>query len=152
MTTTMKTYNSNLPEFKLKKTTTDFRNVKITTSKDGADYIRQFFSDDLEIYESFFLLLLNRANNTIGYAKISQGGCVGTVVDIKLIAKFALESLAQQVIVCHNHPSGNTQPSDADKNITQKIVNTLNLFDCKVIDHIILTKDSHFSFADEGLV
>lgn len=95
---------------------------------------------------------MNRSNNTIGYAKISQGGVAGTVVDVKIIAKYAIDTLASSVILAHNHPSGNTQPSRADKDITQKIKDSLKLFDISVLDHIILTEDEYFSFADEGLI
>ena len=148
----MKPYQTTFPELTIKKNKSDFVSVKISTSKNAVDCMRQFFGDDLEIYESFFMLLLNRANKTVAYVKISQGGCVGTVVDTMLIAKYAIDSLAQSVILCHNHPSGNTEPSDADKHITDKIKQTLSLFECKVIDHIILTADSFYSFADEGLL
>lgn len=148
----MKTYKSKLSHLSLKVNDSPFNKVKLTSSKDAVSVIRQFFSDDIEIYESFFILLLNRANNTIGYAKISQGGCAGTVVDIKIIAKYCIDSLAQSVILCHNHPSGSLTPSNEDKNITVNIKNTLLIFDCKVIDHIILTKDSFYSFTDNGLL
>jgi DNA repair protein RadC len=144
----MKTYNSTLPRIELKKIHSDFKNVQIHNSKDSSDYIRQFFSTDLEIYESFFLLLLNRSNRTIGYVKISQGGCVGTIVDVKIIAKYCIESLAQGVILCHNHPSGNTSPSESDIAITKNIKTVLALFECQVLDHIILTDDNFYSMAD----
>jgi DNA repair protein RadC len=148
----MKTYQENTPEITLKMNKTDFPKVKITGSKDAIGFIRQFYSDDLEIYESFFILLLNRANSTIGYAKISQGGLAGTVVDPIIVAKYAIDSLSKSVILCHNHPSGNTMPSDADKQITNKIKNTLTLFDCTVLDHIILASDSYYSFSDECIL
>lgn len=101
-----------------------------------------------------FLLLLNNSNNTLGYVKISQGGITGTVVDIRIIAKYAIESLATAVILCHNHPSGNLKPSEADKILTTKVYKGLELLDIKVLDHIILVPDSeeYFSFADEGLM
>ena len=95
-------------------------------------------------------MLLNRANNTTGFAKISQGGTAGTVVDIKIIAKYAVDSLSSSVIICHNHPSGNKQPSDADLNITRKIKDALLLLDIKLVDHIIITENDFFSFADNG--
>ena len=87
---------------------------------------------------------------TTGFAKISQGGTAGTVVDIKIIAKYAVDSLSTSVIICHNHPSGNKQPSDADLNITRKIKDALLLLDIKLIDHIIITENDFFSFADNG--
>ena len=83
----MKTYISNIPEITLRRIPTDFKKVKIKSSKEAEQFARQFYFDDLTIYESFFLILLNSCNNTIGYVKISQGGVAGTVVDIKLIAK-----------------------------------------------------------------
>jgi DNA repair protein RadC len=148
----MKKYKSTINLISLKLEHSEFLKTKITCSKDTADYVRQFYFDDLQIYESMFLVLLNRANITIGYVKISQGGITGTVVDVRIIAKYAIEALASSVIICHNHPSGNTQPSDADKRITLQIKETLKIFDCAILDHIILTADSYLSMADEGLL
>jgi len=148
----MKTYKKLLTGLELKRVPTDIQCAKIQSSQDGVDFIRQFYFDDLEIYESFFILLLNRANNTIAYAKISQGGVVGTVVDPKILCKYVVESLASSVILAHNHPSGNKQPSDSDRMLTKKIAEALKLLDSTVLDHVILTKDSYFSFADEGLL
>lgn len=149
---TMKTYKSNISELTLKRTKKDFKKVQIKSSKDAANFARQFYHEDLTIYESFFLILVNSANNTIGYVKISQGGVKGTAVDPQLIAKFAVDTLATGVILVHNHPSGSTNPSNADKKLTKKIVQTLNIFDCITLDHIILTEDDYFSFTDNGLI
>lgn len=146
------TYNSTTKVFELKKSNSIFKNQKITCSGDAYNFIKQFYHDDIEIYESFFILLLNNANNTIGYAKISQGGVAATYVDVKIVAKYAIESLATSVILAHNHPSGTLRPSEADKNITKKISEVLGLFDCKVFDHIILTSESYLSFADDRLI
>jgi DNA repair protein RadC len=140
------------PLYELKKIQTDFPKVKITNSKISADFIKQFYNNDIEIFESFFVLLLNQANLTIGYAKISQGGITGTVVDVRLIAKYTVDSLATQVIIAHNHPTGNLLPSQADIEITKKIKQTLNIFDVNLLDHLILTADSYYSFADEGKI
>ncbi len=141
-----------IPEYTLGKKASVFEKVKMKKSKDIEKYIRQFYSDDIEIYESFFLLLLNRANETIGYAKISQGGITGTVVDVKILLKYVVDSLASGVVVCHNHPSGNLRPSSQDIDITNKIKETLNLLDSQLIDHIILTSESYYSFSDNGLL
>ena len=150
----MKTYKSTIDRIKLVKESSDFPKAQINSSKDINEYIRQFYFEDIEIYESVFIVLLNTKNTTTGYVKISQGGTAGTVVDIKLIAKYALESLAASIILCHNHPSGNTTPSNEDKNITDKVKNGLNLIDVKLLDHIIISpeKDKYFSFADDGLL
>lgn len=148
----MKTYKQTAKRFEIRANKTDFQKVQIKQSKDSVDFIRQFYFDDIEIYESFFLLLLNRANNTIGYTKISQGGIAGTVVDMSIVAKYAIDTLASNVILCHNHPSGNLTPSQADKQLTEKVKQGLKLFDINVLDHVILTSDKYYSFADEGLL
>ena len=137
-------------KFDLKATDSEFTKVKITSSESAEKFIRQFYGDDLEIFESFFILLLNRANETIGYAKISQGGIVGTVVDKKILLKYVVESLASGIILAHNHPSGNTNPSQADLNITKDLQQLCKLVDSEILDHVILTTDSFYSFADNG--
>jgi DNA repair protein RadC len=136
--------------YELKKIQSEFPKKKINSSKDAADFIRQFYQDDIEIFESSFILLLNQSNTTVGYAKISQGGITGTVVDPRIVAKYAVESLSPYVILAHNHPSGNLKASEADKTITDKIKNGLKLLDIKLLDHIILTRESYYSLADEG--
>lgn len=138
--------------FTLAKGKAKFQNTKIFDSRTSANYIRQFFGEDIEIYESCFILLLNRSNTTIGYAKISQGGICGTIVDVKIICKYAIDCLASTAILCHNHPSGSLKPSTADRDITAKAKAALDLVDCQLIDHIILSSEGYFSFADEGLI
>jgi DNA repair protein RadC len=136
------------PLFTLKKVQSEFPSVEIRESKQSADFIRQFYFEDINVFESFFILTLSRRNETTGYAKISQGGVSSTFVDIKLIAKYAVENLASGVILAHNHPSGNLRPSEQDFEITNKIVKALDLLDIKVLDHIILTESDYFSFRD----
>ena len=148
----MKQYKANCPSLRLVKEPSELMKIKVVSSKDAADYVRQFWGDDIEQYESMFLLLLNQANNTIGWVKLSQGGLTGTICDPIIVAKYAIESLAKGVILVHNHPSGNLKPSVADEQITSKIKAGLSLFDIKVLDHIILTVDGYFSFIDEGLL
>jgi DNA repair protein RadC len=128
-------------QYELKRLQTEFPAVKIVSIKDAEQVIRQFYGDDIEIFESCFILLLNNNNLTIGYAKISQGGITGTVVDTRLVAKYAIESLATAVILAHNHPSGNLNPSDADRKITKKIREGLDIFDIRLLDSMIITKD-----------
>lgn len=144
----MKEYKSTISQFSLKKNKTDIKKVKITSSMSAEEYIRAFYFGDIDIYESFFLLLLNNSNNTIGYAKISQGGITGTVVDVRILAKYCVDSLATACILAHNHPS------EADKLLTEKIKNGLELLDVRVLDHLILSPEegTYFSFADEGLL
>ncbi len=140
---TIKNYN-----LTVKESESEFKKVKITSSKDAYQVIKQFYHEDIEIYESFFILLLNRANETTGYAKISQGGITGTVVDTKIIAKYCIDTLASSVVLAHNHPSGNLSPSDADNKITLKIKKALEYIDTVVLDHLIITKKDYYSFAD----
>ena len=139
-------------ELKAKKTPSNFEKVKIVSSKDAFKVIKQFYFDDIDIFESFFILCLNRNNQTIAYAKISQGGVNGTVVDIKLIAKYAIDCLASGVILAHNHPSGNLKPSNEDLAITKRIKEGLKILDISVLDHLILTSQGYLSFGDEGIL
>jgi len=106
---------------------------------------------DLE-HEEFWLLMLNRANRVLGRFKVSQGGLSGTVIDTRIILKKALDNLASSIIVCHNHPSGNKQPSDADLKITEKLKKAAEMLEIKLLDHVIIADKSYFSFADEGLI
>ena len=103
-------------------------------------------------HEEFWLLMLNRANRVLGRFKVSQGGLSGTVIDTRIILKRALDSLSSSIIVCHNHPSGNNQPSDADVKITEKLKKAAEMLEIKLLDHVIIAGKSYFSFADEGLI
>ena len=136
----------------IKKSKTVFQERQIKGCTDAVSLVRSFFSKDIFIYESGFIVLLNASGVTLGYAKISQGGVTETVIDPKIVAKYAIDSLAASVIICHNHPSGNPTPSRADKYITKKIKDGLDFLDIKLLDHIILTGDAYYSFADEGLL
>jgi DNA repair protein RadC len=103
-------------------------------------------------YEEFWIILLNRAHKVLKTEKISQGGLTGTVIDTRMILKRALDRKATSIIISHNHPSGNTSPSEADINITKKIRNAAEIMDITVLDHIIIAGKSFLSFADEGLM
>lgn len=120
---------------------------QLTGELDAYEYAKNFYFDDIGIYESFFLICLNRCNVPIGWSKISQGGTCGTTVDIKIIAKIAIDSLAQAVILVHNHPSGSLTPSKEDDNVTNKISEALKLFDIKVLDHLIISENNYYSYA-----
>lgn len=156
MRSTMKkifmTYKKSFQKFSLVSEPTSFDRVQIKDSFDCYNSLVNLF-DNLDIFESFYVVFLNRANITTGYALISQGGISGTIVDLRLIGKYALESLCSSVILAHNHPSGNLTPSDDDKKVTKKIKEALALFDIHVIDHIILSPtNNYFSFADKELL
>ena len=126
--------------------------TKVTNSRDSVDFFRQIWSERMQYVEEFYVLLLNRSNKIIGYSKISEGGCNGTVVDVKLIFQAALKTNAQGIILCHNHPSGNLKPSDQDVQLTKKVKQAGITMEIPVLDHIILTYESYFSFADEGIM
>lgn len=136
----------------LRRIASEFPTRKIQSSLDSADFCRSFYFEDLTIFESAFIILLNNANQTIGFAKIGQGGITGTVVDTRLIAHYAVQSLATAVILCHNHPSGVLRPSENDRTITQKAKAGLALLDITLLDHIILTDEGYYSFLDEGIL
>lgn len=123
---------------------------KVTCSKDVYDYLKPHYLD--LPHEEFGVLLLNRSNTIIRKEIISRGGVAGTVVDTKLIFKPALELLATSVILCHNHPSGNLKPSNEDIKITRKIKEAGILLDIPVQDHVIVTDNGYYSFADEEMI
>lgn len=103
-------------------------------------------------HEEFWVIYLSRNNSILLQHKISQGGIAGTVIDVRLIAKKAIDVLASGIILVHNHPSGNTTPSKADIHITNKMVNAAKIIDCNVLDHIIIAGEKYYSFADEGII
>ena len=140
-------------EYKLTAVPTKDNNFvikKITSSGDTADYARMFYHEDIILYESFFIILLASNNETKAWAKISQGGISGTIVDPKIVGKYIIDTLAAGIIMVHNHPSGNTHPSNSDLNLTTKIQGICMMLDCKLLDHVILTKDNYYSMADNG--
>ncbi len=106
---------------------------------------------DLDV-EQFWVLFLNRASRLIGKQFLSQGGITGTVVDPRIIFKAALENMASNIILVHNHPSGNLKPSDQDNQITKKLVEGAKLLDMQVVDHLIFANNGFYSFADEGQI
>lgn len=119
----------------------------------SADIFEVIKADLLDIpHEVFWIVLLNRANRVIKKQQISQGGVAGTVADPKIIFKIAVEELASGLILAHNHPSGNLNPSQADLDLTKKLKESGKLLDIQVLDHIIVAGKKYFSFADEGLM
>ena len=123
---------------------------KITTSKDVFDLMLPSMID--LPHEEFWLLLLNKANIVVRKELISRGGISGTVVDTKIIFKTAIVNYASSIIVCHNHPSGNLKPSEADKKTTFNIKEAGKLMEIPLLDHLIITDNGFFSFNDEGIL
>jgi len=124
--------------------------TRITSSRDAYEEIKPHLLD--KPHEEFWILLLNRANEVIRPVQISSGGVSGTVADPKLIFKQALEQLASALILVHNHPSGNLNPSQADKDLTRKLKDAGRLLDIPILDHLIFTDRTYLSFSDEGLL
>jgi DNA repair protein RadC len=121
---------------------------KITSSRDAFEIFKSLMGD--LPFEEFWILMLNKANRVLKKVKISEGGISGTVVDPKKIFQICLEQHASSIILGHNHPSGNIQPSEADNKITRKIKDCGVLLDMAVLDHIIIGDDRYYSFADDG--
>ena len=103
-------------------------------------------------HEEFWIIYLNNANKIIQKSQLSKGGITGTLVDVRLVFKTAVENGAVGIILSHNHPSGNLQPSDADKQITRKLKLAAESLDIKILDHVIVTETGYFSFADDGIL
>lgn len=123
---------------------------QIVCSNDAYELLLHHWDDNkLELVEEAKLVLLNRANRIIGISNLSLGGISGVVVDTRIILATALKTNASSVILAHNHPSSNTEPSDADKALTEKIRSAGALMDIRLMDHIIVTKWGYYSFADE---
>lgn len=124
--------------------------VKIKSSLDTYN-IMSFLNDDDE--ESFYIITINRYNSVINKSFISKGHDYATIVGIKQIVSIAIKEKACSVVLCHNHPSGNKKPSDADVNITKKVKEGLSIFDIMLLDHVIIARDNgHYSFADDGIL
>jgi DNA repair protein RadC len=103
-------------------------------------------------HEEFWILFLDRGNKIKDSFRISQGGISGTVIDVRIILKLAIEKQASSIILCHNHPSGTLQASDADIKITRKITEAAKIMDISVLDHVIIGDNKYYSFADEGIL
>lgn len=141
-----------IPEIKLQYHTSDYYG-KINRSEEAANLIRKIIPEGtIEMQEQVIVLYINRANNVIGYYRHSTGGVTSAIMDVKLIVSTALKSLSSSMILAHNHPSGNLQPSENDRAITSKIKKAAEAVDVQLLDHIIVTKDGFYSFSDEGVL
>ena len=126
---------------------------KIDSSNKAFNVLFSNWSDDkIEFLEEFKIILLNRANHVLGIVDISQGGLAGTYVDPKIIFSIALKANSSGIILSHNHPSGQCQPSQADVELTNRMVQIGALLELPILDHIIICPDRYYSFKDEGLI
>lgn len=125
----------------------------IASSRDAMEIFREHFDgDEMDYRESFFALYLNQANKVLGIKKISESGISSTLVDVRIVLQAALLCNASGIIVAHNHPSGNLNPSSSDVKMTAQIKEASKVMDMTLLDHVILTSDSHYSFADDGMI
>ena len=124
---------------------------KITTSHSAYEVLTQLFpADTIDYRETFIVLYLNKASQVLGYSIISEGGTASVSVDVKLIIQAALLANASAIIIAHNHPSGNLRPSIEDNRLTKRVAEAAKLFDIAVLDHLIVTSESFYSFSDNG--
>lgn len=127
------------------------KRLKVKSSQSAVDILRALWNPNtFELQECFNILLLNNSNHIVGFYPHSRGGITGTLADIRLIFITALKCGAVGLILSHNHPSGTLKPSRSDLALTKKIKNAGKFLDIKVLDHIILTKEGYYSFADNG--
>jgi DNA repair protein RadC len=123
---------------------------KITSSQAVFDIMQPLLGE--LPHEEFWIIYLNNANKIISKFQLSKGGITGTLVDVRLVFKTALSYGAVGIILAHNHPSGTLKPSESDKQITQKLKIAGEQLDIKVLDHVIITETSYYSFSDEGIL
>lgn len=127
--------------------------VQIKSSKDAYDLLFELWDEGLiGLQEEFKVLLLNRAHKVLGIYSLSKGGLTGTVVDPRLVFVVALKTGATSIILAHNHPSGNLKPSMQDQSLTKKMVEAGKVLDIQVLDHLIVTQEGYYSFADMGSI
>jgi DNA repair protein RadC len=122
----------------------------IISSSVAADFIKKAYEEGtIEYYESCYVLFLNRKNKPLGFSKIADGGIAGCTVDVKRVFQMALLANSSAIMIFHNHPSGNLNPSDADFDITKRLIKAGEVMDISLLDHIIVTSNSHLSMRTE---
>jgi len=126
---------------------------RVRTSNDAYRiFLESWDKETIELHEECKLMLLNRANKVLGIATISKGGLSGTVTDVRSILQYALKANACGIILCHNHPSGNMEASDADLKITHKVKEAAALHEINILDHLIISTEGYYSMADVGCI
>jgi len=129
------------------------KKLKVRNSKESYEILLESWDKNIiELQEEFKILLLSRSNTVLGVYPMSKGGVSGTIVDAKLVFSVALKCNASSIIIAHNHPSGNLNPSEGDKRITQKLIKAGKYLDIALLDHLIITKEGFYSFSDSGLI
>lgn len=147
----MKKYK--FPQIKVKVSVTKGDKVTITSPEKMVEVMRSIFNADTIMWtEEVIMVCLNRANDVVGYYRVSSGGFSGTVLDPRVVMTIALNNASSSIILAHNHPSGNLKPSEGDRAVTEKIKNACEFFDMKLLDHLIITDESYFAFSENGLL
>lgn len=147
------TTNTKIAEIKVSYYPSLLEKYKISNSKESFELIlEQWEKDTISMQEEVKVILLNRNNKALGVYSLAKGGITTCVVDIRLILSVALKTLATGLIIVHNHPSGSLNPSTDDKKITQQLKSACKLMGIDLLDHLIITKDAYYSFADEGVL
>lgn len=145
--------NNNVAEIQVSYSPQKILDFKVVDSKKSFELMLQKWEQGrIEMQEEVKLLLLNRNNKVLGIYSLAMGGITSCVVDVRIILAVALKALATGIILVHNHPSGNLNPSEDDKKITEQLNLSCKLIGITLVDHLIITKDDYFSFADEGLL
>ena len=124
----------------------------VRSSDDSNKFFRITWSNKMEHVEEMYLMVLNRANRVLGISKISMGGVNATLVDPKIVFQTALKANASGIIIAHNHPSGSKLPSESDIRLTRKIREAAGFLEITLLDHLIITSEGYYSFADEGIL
>lgn len=151
----MEQENSKIDEItiSLKRSGIGFEYEPVRDSKNAAEMVRRIMTtEELEAREKMIALYFDRQNKLIGYFIVGIGGVAGVIVDLKLVLGVAVKTLSSGIILSHNHPSGNLKPSQKDQDITKKLRVAAAYHDIVLLDHLIVTKDNHYSFADQGLM
>ncbi|MFC4738975.1 JAB domain-containing protein [Flavobacterium ponti] len=142
-----------IAEIKVSYSTNQVDKIKLVNCKETFEFILSKWDlDIIEFQEECKVILVNRANFVLGIYNLSKGGISGTVVDVRIILSVALKCNASGIILAHNHPSGNMKPSEADRKITKKLKESCDLIDITLIDHFIISKNSFFSFSQDGIL
>ena len=146
-------HNTQVSEIQVSYSPNLLVDMSIKNSKKSFELmLNEWELETLQMQEEVKILLLNRSNKVLGIYSLAKGGLTSCIVDVRIILSIALKTLATGIILFHNHPSGNLKPSQADLDITKKLKNSCDLLDISLLDHLIITKDNYFSFADEGLI
>ena len=142
-----------LAEISVSYSTKKNNKIKVINCRDTFELILSNWNlEIIEFQEECKIILINRANLVLGIYELSKGGISGTVVDIRIILSVALKCNASGIILVHNHPSGNLQPSESDRKITRKLKDACNLFEISLIDHFIISRTNFFSFTQDGFI